>query len=255
MASDPSKDDWVKIYELQKRANEEMEKRKIIKRKQAQQTVRTHLDSQMQVAEQRSHKSKEVKVLEGEKERLEYEQWVADERKAFQMRQSKVLEQKAARDVQIQARKARKAQEEAARREEEAEEMMKIKAEIQRAKEEALAKKRAEKERLMRVFEDVAEQKRQKEIEKLKIAEEDKRAAKLYEEMVIKAEEARSSYFIRKVSDNESMAKALDEVFGKRDRERAAKEKATLERIVKEEDERLKCVFDLHPQPFLLVCC
>ena len=36
---------------------------------------------------------------------------------------------------------------------------------------------------------------------------------------------------------------------------RAAKEKATLERIVKEEDERLKCVFDLHPQPFLLVCC
>jgi hypothetical protein len=38
------------------------------------------------------------------------------------------------------------------------------------------------------------------------------------------------------------MAKALDEVFGKRDRERAAKEKATLERIVKEEDERLKCV-------------
>jgi hypothetical protein len=242
MASDPSKDDWVKIYELQKRANEEMEARKVVKRKQAQRTVRTHLDSQMQVSEQRSHKSKEVKVLEGEKERLEYEQWVADERKAFQMRQSKVLEQKAARDVQIQARKARKAQDEARRREEEAEEMMKIKAEIQRAKEEALAKKRAEKERLMRVFEDVAEQKRQKEIEKLKIAEEDKRAAKLYEEMVNKAEEARSSYFIRKVSDNESMAKALDEVFGKRDRERAAKEKATLERIVKEEDERLKCV-------------
>ena len=104
------------------------------------------------------------------------------------------------------------------------------------------AKKRAEKERLMRVFEDVAEQKRQKEIEKLKIAEEDKRAAKLYEEMVNKAEEARASYFIRKTSDNESMAKALDEVFGKRDRERAAKEKATLERIVKEEDERLKYV-------------
>jgi hypothetical protein len=229
MASDPSTDDWVKIYELQKRANEEMEKRKVVKRKQAQQTVRTHLDSQMQVSEQRSHKSKEVKVLEGEKERLEYEQWVADERKAFQSRQ-------------IQARKARKAQESLKRQEEEAEEMMKIKAEIQRAKEEAVAKKKAEKERLMRVFEDVAEQKRQKEIEKLKIAEEDKRAAKLYEEMVNKAEEARSSYFIRKVSDNESMAKALDEVFGKRDRERAAKEKSTLERIVKEEDERLKCV-------------
>ena len=242
MASDPSTDDWVKIYELQKRANEEMEKRKVVKRKQAQQTVRTHLDSQMQVSEQRSHKSKEVKVLEGEKERLEYEQWVADERKAFQSRQGKVLEQKAARDVQIQARKARKAQESLKRQEEEAEEMMKIKAEIQCAKEEAVAKKKAEKERLMRVFEDVAEQKRQKEIEKLKIAEEDKRAAKLYEEMVNKAEEARSSYFIRKVSDNESMAKALDEVFGKRDRERAAKEKSTLERIVKEEDERLKCV-------------
>ena len=95
--------------------------------------------------------------------------------------------------------------------------------------------------------------KRQKEIEKLKIAEEDKRAAKLYEEMVIKAEEARSSYFIRKVSDNEGMAKALDEVFGKRDRERAAKEKATLERIVKEEDARLKCVFARHPQPFLVM--
>ena len=52
--------------------------------------------------------------------------------------------------------------------------------------------------------------------------------------------EAMLSYFIRKVSDNESMAKALDEVFGKRDRERVAKEKATLERIVREEDERLK---------------
>jgi len=241
MASDPANDDWVKIYELQKRANEEMEARKIVKRKAAQKTVRAHLDSQMSVTEQRSHKSKEVKVLEGEKERLEYEQWVADERKSFQMRQGKVLEQKAARDVQIQARKSRKAQEAMKLKEEEAEEMMKIKAEIQRAKEEAVAKKKAEKERLMKVFEDVAEQKVQKEIEKLKIGEEDKRAAKLYEEMSIKAEEARSSYFIRKVSDNESMTKALDEVFGARDRERAAKEKSTLERIVREEDERLKC--------------
>ena len=33
MASDPANDDWVKIYELQKRANEEMEARKIVKRK------------------------------------------------------------------------------------------------------------------------------------------------------------------------------------------------------------------------------
>ena len=250
MASDPSQDDWVKIYELQKRANEEMEKRKVVKRKNAQKVMRAHLDEQTKVTEQRSHKSKEVKVLEGEKERLEYEQWVADERKAFNLRQDKVLDQKAARDVQIQARKARKAEEAAKLKAEEAEEMMKIKAEIQRAKEDAIAKKKAEKARLMKVFEDVEEQKRQKEIEKLKIGEEDKRAAKLYEEMVIKQEEARASYFIRKVSDNESMTKALDEVFGKRERDRVAKEKATLERIVKEEDARIKCA----PAPALSPC-
>ena len=252
MASDPSQDDWVKIYELQKRANEEMEKRKVVKRKNAQKVMRAHLDEQTKVTEQRSHKSKEVKVLEGEKERLEYEQWVADERKAFNLRQDKVLDQKAARDVQIQARKARKAEEAAKLKAEEAEEMMKIKAEIQRAKEDAIAKKKAEKARLMKVFEDVEEQKRQKEIEKLKIAEEDKRAAKLYEEMVIKQEEARASYFIRKVSDNESMTKALDEVFGKRERDRVAKEKATLERIVKEEDARIKCAPRRPPALFFL---
>lgn len=254
MASDPSQDDWVKIYELQKRANEEMEKRKVVKRKNAQKVMRAHLDEQTKVTEQRSHKSKEVKVLEGEKERLEYEQWVADERKAFNLRQDKVLDQKAARDVQIQARKARKAEEAAKLKAEEAEEMMKIKAEIQRAKEDAIAKKKAEKARLMKVFEDVEEQKRQKEIEKLKIAEEDKRAAKLYEEMVIKQEEARASYFIRKVSDNESMTKALDEVFGKRERDRVAKEKATLERIVKEEDARIKCAPRRPPALFFFLC-
>ena len=151
MASDPSQDDWVKIYELQKRANEEMEKRKVVKRKNAQKVMRAHLDEQTKVTEQRSHKSKEVKVLEGEKERLEYEQWVADERKAFNLRQDKVLDQKAARDVQIQARKARKAEEAAKLKAEEAEEMMKIKAEIQRAKEDAIAKKKAEKARLVKV--------------------------------------------------------------------------------------------------------
>ena len=53
-ASDPANDDWVKIYALQQRASEEMEKRKVVKRKSAQRTVRAHLDSQMSVTEQRS---------------------------------------------------------------------------------------------------------------------------------------------------------------------------------------------------------
>ena len=66
---------------------------------------------------------------------------------------------------------------------------------------------------------------------------------------MIKQEEARASYFIRKVSDNESMTKALDEVFGKRERDRVAKEKATLERIVKEEDARIKCAPVPRPAP------
>eukprot|EP01045_Picozoa_sp_COSAG04_P005603 COSAG04_NODE_262_length_18654_cov_17.483751_16_plen_85_part_01 len=74
--------------------------------------------------------------------------------------------------------------------------------------------------------------------------------------MVIKQEEARASYFIRKVSDNESMTKALDEVFGKRERDRVAKEKATLERIVKEEDARIKCApapAPPRPRPFAVL--
>jgi hypothetical protein len=68
----------------------------------------------------------------------------------------------------------------------------------------------------------------------------DVEAAKDYAKMANAAEEARKGFFIRKVSDNESMTKALDEIFGAKDRERAAKEKATLERIVREEDARLK---------------
>jgi colicin import membrane protein len=240
MASDPAQDDWVRIYNMQQKAAEEIEKGKVVRKKQAQVTMRQHLNQQMKVHEARMSKSKEVNVLEGEKERLEYDQWVAEERKAFNERKSKVLEQKAARDVQIMARKERRAEEDALRRKEEAEETMRIKAEIQRAKEEATAKKLAEKERLRKVFEDVAEQQKLKEIEKQKIAQEDIKAAKEYEKMVNAAEEARSSYFIRKVSDNESMAKALDEIFGKRDRERQAKEAATLERIVREEEKRTK---------------
>ena len=240
MAGDPSKDDWVRTYNTQQKAAEEMEKIKVVRKKEAQKTMRKHLDEQMKVHERRISKTKEVRSLEGEKERLEYEQWVAEERKAYDQRKSKVLEQKAARDVQIDSRKARREAEKMQQERDEAEETMMIKAEIQRAKEEAIAKKLAEKERLRQVFEEVKGQQQLKEIEKQKIAQEDVKAAEEYKKMVDAAEEARSSYFVRKVSDNESMAKALDDIFGARERERLAKEKATLERIVREEEQRLK---------------
>merc|ERR1719181_1595099 len=135
-------------------------------------------------------KAKEVKLLEAEKERLEFDQWVAEERQKKETVHAKVLEQKRVRDIQIQARKAKRQEEQSQREREEAEEMLKIKAEIQRSKEEAIAKKMAEKQRLMQVFDEVDQQKKLKEIEKAKIAEEDRRAAKLYADMLDKQEKA-----------------------------------------------------------------
>ena len=233
-------DDWVKIQKLQAVAVEEQKKARAVRAKKTQQTIRSHLDGQVEVQERRSMKAKEVKLLEAEKERLEFDQWVTEERQKKSVMFGKITEQKKVRDVQIDARRTKRAEESAKREADEADEMMKIKAEIQRSKEEMIAKKHAEKRRLMKVFEEVDQQKKHKEIQKAKVAEEDRKAARLYAEMLDKQEAARASYFTRKVSDNESMTKKLDEMFGARDRERMRKEKETLERIVREEDQRLK---------------
>ena len=203
-------DDWVKIQKLQAVAVEEQKKARAIRQKQTQQTIRTHLDGQMGVQERRSMKAKEVKLLEAEKERLEFDQWVSEERSKKDVMHNKVREQKRVRDIQIQARRAKRSEESNQREREEAEEMLKIKAEIQRSKEESMAKKYAEKQRLMQVFDEVDQQKKMKEIQKAKLAEEDRRAAQLYADMLDKQEAARASYFTRKVSDNESMVKKLD---------------------------------------------
>ena len=203
-------DDWVKIQKLQAVAVEEQKKARAIRQKQTQQTIRTHLDGQMGVQERRSMKAKEVKLLEAEKERLEFDQWVSEERSKKDVMHNKVREQKRVRDIQIQARRAKRSEESNQREREEAEEMLKIKAEIQRSKEESMARKYAEKQRLMQVFDEVDQQKKMKEIQKAKLAEEDRRAAQLYADMLDKQEAARASYFTRKVSDNESMVKKLD---------------------------------------------
>ena len=166
-------DDWVKIQKLQAVAVEEQKKARAIRQKQTQQTIRTHLDGQMGVQERRSMKAKEVKLLEAEKERLEFDQWVSEERSKKDVMHNKVREQKRVRDIQIQARRAKRSEESNQREREEAEEMLKIKAEIQRSKEESMAKKYAEKQRLMQVFDEVDQQKKMKEIQKANKARRD----------------------------------------------------------------------------------
>jgi len=232
----PKVDEWERIMDFQKTANEAIEDRRLRKVKGEKTTLRGYLDEQTSIRRERRSQLPQMQRLEREREELEYRAWVQDEQQKQIKIKAKVMEEKAMRLAQIEARRTVLSTEKAARLAEERLETLRTKQEIQADHVKAETQKAEEKARLAAYQLEVKEQMRVDLIAKGGRLEEEKRIAVEYEKEEIKKEQMRKGYFISKQTGNDKMVDRIDKmVLAKERAERAREERLLVEKVAAED--------------------